>query len=310
MSSTIREPITLSIIIVTYNTREITRECLLSIRATSGSISKEVIVIDNNSDDGTSTMIRSVFPEVILISNSRNVGFAAANNQGLAIARGEYILLLNPDTVLKENALQSTMAFLSNHPEASIVGCRLLNPDGTVQPSCRSFPSVPNLFFEAFFLYRLFPRNTLIGKYYLGWFTYDRVQEVDVVLGAFMMIRRSVFEKIGLFDERFFMYTEETDFCLRAKRAGLKTYFYPGGEVIHLGGKSAEQDPQKMFRDIYRTQLYLFRKHYSSPEYVVMGLLKAAGVALRVVVYAAIGVVTLQFAYIRKSRYYLGVLIG
>jgi GT2 family glycosyltransferase len=297
--------ITSSIVIVTFNTKELTRNCLTSLHPACRGLSSEVIVVDNNSFDGTSAMIRSEFPEVVLVPNPRNVGFAAANNQGISGSKGEYILCLNSDTILREDALRNTLDFMRSHPEASIVGVRLLNKDGTIQQSCRSFPSVLNVFSEAFFLYKILPKNRVLGKYYLGWFTYDEVQEVDVILGAFMMIRRSVFDKIGLFDERFFIFTEETDFCLRASRAGLKTYFYPGAEVIHLGGQSAEQDPQRMFRDIYRTQIYLFRKHYASLEYVFMVLFRTIGVAIRVIVYALIGLLLVKPGYFRKSKYYL-----
>ncbi len=298
----------LSIIIVSYNTREHLQSCLRSILETSEGFSYEIVVIDNNSRDGSADLVGQEFRSVRLIRNSTNNGFAAANNQGFAIATGEYLLLLNPDTIVRRDSLRNTLDFMKRHPEASIVGCRLLNEDGTIQRSCRSFPSVLNLFFEASFLYKLFPKNSLIGKYYLGWFTYDKVKEVDVVLGAFMMIRRSVFERIGNFDEKFFMFTEETDFCIRAKRAGLRTFFYPGAEVVHLGGQSAGQESQRMYRDIYRTQLYLFRKHFSHFEYVLMALLRAAGVAVRVLVYAMFGVFARKPAYLQKSRFYFGIL--
>jgi len=302
--------VVLSIIVVSYNTVELLKDCLRSIYRNREALSLEVIVVDNGSWDGSAEMLNREFPDVHLIRNQENRGFAAANNQGIRIAKGEYILLLNPDTVLLEGSLGETLQFMKSHPEAGIVGVRLLNQDGTIQQSCRSFPTVLNVLFEALFLYKVFPRSRLVGKYYMGWFNYDRVQEVDVVLGAFMMVRRSVFEKIGMFDEQFFMFTEETDFCIRAKRTGLKTYFFPGAEVIHVGGQSAEQDPERMFREIYHTQLYLFRKHYRFPDCHLMVLLRVAGMAIRVILYAFYGLVALKPVYLRKSKYYLTALVA
>ena len=290
-----------SILIVNYNTRELLRECLASIISETTGIEYEIIVVDNDSKDGSREMLEGEFPGARSIRNSDNKGFAAANNQGMKHARGRYILLLNSDTKVLDGAIRKTLKFMETHPEPSIVGCKLLNADGSLQPSCMSFPTVWNLFSESFFLYRIFGRTRLFGKYHMTHFDHDAVCPVDVVKGAFMMIRREVFENIGLFDESYFMYTEETDFCFRAKAAGYQTLFYPSASIIHYGGGSVESI-ERLFEQFHSTQVYFIRKNFHGIQRAAAVFMKLAGIAVRIPAYGAAGLLTRNRSYLKKSR--------
>ena len=293
----------LSVIIVNYNTRQLLTECLASVSAETTGIEYEVIVVDNHSSDGSREMLERDAPLVKKIFNTENRGFAAANNQALGIASGKYVLLLNSDTNILKNAIGTSLDFMQKHTEASILGCRLLNADGTLQRSCRSFPSVWNIFSESLFLYKMFPRTTLFGSYYMTHFDHDTVRQVDVVMGAFMMIHREVFERVGLLDESYFMYTEETDFCYRAAVQGFHAYFIPSAEVIHYGGGSIESS-EKHVAQLHSTQVFYLRKHFTGfRKYAAIGL-KLTGVALRVPVYALAWAFTLDSLWLEKSRWY------
>jgi hypothetical protein len=298
----------LSIIIVSYNTRNLLQECLRSIFQETKGLEFEVIVVDNASTDGSREMLEQEFPQVKRIYNSENKGFAAANNQGITKADGEYVLLLNSDTKILDGAVFKTVEFMKQRPEANIVGCKLLNADGTLQPSCRSFPSVWNLFSESLFLYKLFKRTQLFGKYHMSYFDYDSIHEVDVVMGAFMMIRREVFEKVGLFDESYFMYTEETEFCYRAKKQGYKVLFTPLACVFHYGGGSIRNE-QSYFEQIHQSQLQFIRANFHGLQKHAGVFLKQLGIAIRVPAYFLLGLLTLNPGLLQKSRFYSSVLV-
>ncbi len=219
----------ISIIIVNWNTRDVLCDCLRTLYQQAGGIDFEVIVVDNASTDSSAEMVKVRFPNVILIENHENRGFAAANNQGMAIARGRYVLLLNSDTVVPDDTMPKMVAFAYNHPEAAVVGCRVLNPDGTLQPTCFMFPSLLNMVLSSTYLYKLFPGSKFFGRERMTWWDRNDAREVDVVTGCFMLVRREAIEQIGLLDEYFFMYGEETDWCYRFKQAGWKVIFTPAG---------------------------------------------------------------------------------
>lgn len=294
-----------SIIIVNYNTCNLLRECLSSIFQHTHGLDFEIIVIDNASSDGSREMLEKEFPQVIRIYNSRNMGFAAANNQGIKRAAGDYLLLLNSDTQIIGEAIRDTYGFMEEHPQAGIAGCRLLHADGTLQPSCRSFPSVWNIFVESFFLYLIFRKTKLFGKYYMSHFDHQSVREVDVVMGAFMFIRRATFDVVGLFDEDYFLYSEETDFCYRAHRAGFKTFFFPHAAIIHLEGGSASNS-QVRFQRLHAGVLLFLKKHLTGVRLIVAIGLKQLGVVLRVATYFAVGLFTRNPALVKKSKTFLG----
>lgn len=256
--------IRLTIIIVNWNTRDILRDCLTSVYAQTQDVSFDMIVIDNASSDGSAEMIRTEFPQVILVENTENRGFAAANNQGMRIAKGQYVLLLNSDTLLLNGPIQKIIAFADQNSKAAVVGCRVLNPDRTLQPTCFMFPSLLNLFLAATYLYKNFPKSRFFGRERMSWWDRSDIREVDVVTGCFMLVRREAIEQVGMMDESFFMYAEETDWCYRFKQAGWTNMFYPNAQIIHLGGQSSKQVKVAMMVQVRRAILQFLKKNHGT----------------------------------------------
>lgn len=292
--------IDLSVIIVCTNEWHVIGPCLKSIYEQTSGLSFEVIVVDNASTDGSVSNIGKNYPSVRLIVNERNLGFAAANNRGIQQASGRYVLLLNPDTEVLNGALQKTVAFMAANENASIVGCRLLYSSGALQPSARSFPTVGNIFFESTFLYLLFPRSRVFGRYYMTWFDYRTNLEVDWLCGAFLMIRRELIEAIGILDERFYIYTEEVDYCFRAREAGFHVWFFAGSEILHHWGGPRVTNKHLVYW-IHRSQLLFLRKHLKGLRRVGCVVLKYSGMALRVPVYLVGGVMGLNRRMLWKA---------
>ncbi|MBN1764019.1 MAG: glycosyltransferase family 2 protein [Sedimentisphaerales bacterium] len=249
-----------TIIIVNWNTRDILRDCLKSIYAQTRNITFEVIVVDNASADNSVQMIRTEFPQIILIENADNRGFAAGNNQGLEIARGRYVLLLNPDTIVLEGAIQKTVIFAEQHPKVAVIGIRNDRPGGRLIKNCFQFASVQNLIISSLGLHRLFPQSRFFGRERLLWWDYQSVREVDVVAGCCMLVRREAIDRAGMMDEAYFMYGEEMDWCWRFKKAGWKILYYPDARIIHYGGMSAAQNPVEMRAAQQKSFLYFIKK--------------------------------------------------
>ncbi len=249
----------LSIIIVNWNTRQITADCLRSIQETAGSLQYEVILVDNASTDGSQAMIREQFSWVKLIENQDNPGFAGANNQGMAVAQGRYLLLLNSDTLVKPGALQSAIEFMDAHPEAGLCGVRLLNPDGSFQASYANFPSLAAEFLTATGLGKRF-----VSPYYpsprpqLN----EQAREIDWVAGAFMLLRHEVYVHVGGMDTTYWMYSEETDWCYRIQQYGYKLFYLPDVAVIHIGGASTRQRKPEMMVQLTKSKVLFFAKNY------------------------------------------------
>lgn len=229
----------LSIIIVNWNTCNLLRQCLKSIYQITENINFEVFVVDNASSDKSVQMVQNEFPQVKIIANKKNLGFAKANNQAIKQSQGEYILLLNPDTIVLSNAISKSINFLKNNPKVGILGCKILNPDNTWQPSCRTFPTIISQIVILLKLHNLFPH--LIKKYLMLEMDENKIQEVDQVMGAFFLIKKEVIEKIGYLDDKYWIWFEEVDFCQRAKRAGFKTYYFPEAQIIHYKAQSFNQ---------------------------------------------------------------------
>ncbi len=232
----------LSIIIVSFNTKKLLRECLKSLITNYQSLitDHEIIVIDNASEDGSSLMVGKDFPQVKLIENQENLGYAAANNQALRQAQGKDCLLLNPDTRVKPGSLEKLIKFAEEHPETGIVGAKLVNPDGSVQPSVYHFPTLWRAIKEYWFGQKgVYEKYAPKGK---------KPVEVEAVTGAAMLIPRKTIEKIGLLDEKYFMYFEDLDYCGRVKQAGLKVYYLPKAEILHHHGQSAVKAGSKAYR--------------------------------------------------------------
>jgi len=260
------EPI-LSIIIVNYNAKKLLQKCLRSVYTETKHVPFEVWVVDNNSTDTSGTMVRQNFPRVNLIENKENAGFAKANNQAIARCSGDYILLLNPDTLILQNAIEKTLDFMDGNPTVGICGCKVLNEDGTLQLACRrSIPTPGVAFFRLTGLSKLFLNSKIAAKYNLTYLDPDSPHQVDVISGAFLMIRRKVVDVIGLLDERFFMYGEEMDWCLRAKKTGWTVMYYPSAEIIHYKGECSRFNHRKASFEFYRS-MYLFHKKHFAENY-------------------------------------------
>ncbi|AFN73539.1 glycosyl transferase family 2 [Melioribacter roseus P3M-2] len=278
--------IDLSIIIVNYNVKEFLLNLLESIRKASDNLSIETIVVDNASEDGSVEAIQTKFPEVILIANEKNLGFGAANNIALEKARGKYLLLLNPDTIVKEDTFRKMIDFFDKNPNAGIAGCKVLNPDGTLQLACRrSFPGPWTSFTKVMGLSSLFPKSKLFARYNLTFLDENQTYEVDAVSGAFMMLRREVYEKIGGFDPQFFMYGEDLDLCYRTQQAGYKVYYVHSTEIFHYKGESTKRssiDETKYFYDA----MHLFVKKHLSSSFIVQGILRLAIFVRKLIAFA------------------------
>lgn len=230
-----------SIVIVNWNTHDLLRECLQSLREQAGAVDCQIIVIDNHSFDGSAAMVQRDFPEVQVIANLANRGFAAANNQGIAIARGRYVLLLNSDTRVLDGAIAKVVAFADTHPRAGLVGCRTYFMDDTIQPNCFLFPSLLNVALSLSRLGLVFRRNRFFGRRRMTWWNYDSVREVEVIAGCFMLARREAICQVGPMAEDYFMYSEDTDWCWRFHKAGWRVMYTPEPVIIHKGRASSSQ---------------------------------------------------------------------
>lgn len=249
-----------SIVIVSWNTRDITRNCLRSIYDAAGRVDFEIILVDNDSRDQSADMVASEFPEVRLIRNASNAGFAAANNQGIAIAKGRYVLLLNSDTIVVEGAVAKAVAFADANPRAGLIGCKTLCPNGDIQYNCYLFPSLLNLALSLTKLQVLFWYKPFFGRYRLGWWDYADIREVDGIAGCFMLARREAIEQVGSMSEEYFMYSEDTDWCWRFHRAGWKVVYTPDPVIVHFGGCSASQAATDMHLMERRSLLMFLEK--------------------------------------------------
>ncbi|MDH7487168.1 MAG: glycosyltransferase family 2 protein [Anaerolineae bacterium] len=262
--------IDLSIIIVNWNVRELLRRCLTSIVEASiagtepgtRNLELETIVVDNASSDGSLEMLQAEFPWVRLIANERNVGFTRANNQGLALSRGRYVLFLNPDTEIVGDALPTMVRTMEARPTVGALGPQLRYPDGTVQSSRRRFPTLTTAFFESTLLAQWWPENPWARRYRLAERPDDLEQEVDWLVGACLLVRREALEQVGGFDEGFFMYSEEMDLCRRLRAAGWRVVYLPSAQVIHHEGRSSEQVVPERHLHFQTSKVRYFRKHH------------------------------------------------
>lgn len=251
----------LSIIIVTYNSEKLIKPCLDSIFKTITGLDFEIIIIDNNSQDQTVSLIEKKFPQVHLIQNKENVGFAQAVNQGIRKAQGNFILLLNPDMRVLDRAVNKSLEFLIKNSQVGILGCQLLYPDGKIQTSFGRFPSLLTEFLQATFLYKVLPFGRFIPYNFLTRRRFKKTHQVDWLGGGFMMIKKEVIEKIGFLDENYFLYLEDIDFCFRAKKAGFKIYYFPEAKVIHYHMVSTQKDPSQAIINEAKSLLYYFKKY-------------------------------------------------
>jgi O-antigen biosynthesis protein len=277
----------LSVVIVNYNVRHFLEQCLLSISKAIKGIDAEIFVVDNNSVDGSVEMVQEKFPWVKIIPNKDNLGFSKANNQAIRQSFGEYILLLNPDTVVEEDTFQKCISFMDAHPDAGGLGVHMIDGKGNFLPeSKRGLPSPSVAFYKISGLSSIFPHSKIFGKYHLGYLDKNQIHEVDVLSGAFMMLRKSVLEQIGLLDETFFMYGEDIDLSYRITRAGFKNYYFPGTRIIHYKGESTKKSSVNYVIVFYKAMIIFASKHFSQSNarifsiFINIAIYLRAGVAI------------------------------
>ena len=252
----------LSIVIIIWNDKNVLPECLASIYRETKDIDFEVIISDNNSTDGMVDFVRSNYPQAVIVENRANLGFARGNNAGIAVAKGEYILILNPDTIIRDRAFDKWIAWADKRPEAGAFGCRVLNPDGSFQNPARPFPSVFRYLIAALYLRPLALFSPLFySDTYIGWQGQSE-RAIDWQSGCCLLVRNSVMKQIEGFDRRFFYHFEEVDLCYRIHKAGYKILFSPGAEITHLGGQSVGRFPVRFELERYRNRYRYFHKHY------------------------------------------------
>jgi GT2 family glycosyltransferase len=264
-----------TIVVVSYNTAHLLERLFAAIEAACTTLEAQLIVVDNASHDNSVDIFRSKFPKAELIENRINVGFARANNQAISRARGRYILLLNTDAFLEPDTLRKTVDFMDSHLHCGVLGVKLVGLDGSLQPSCRYFPTPWNLFLQSTGLKWLFPNNQLVDD--MSW-DHNSVRECDWVTGCYYLVRREVIDSIGLFDSRYFLYFEEVDHCRAVRQAGWKVMYYPFTKVLHIGAESARvgqvlNTSRQVSELQIESQLLYFRKHHGLSGVVIAMLL-------------------------------------
>jgi len=262
----VSESIELSVVIVNWRTPDALRECIRSVYAQEDAPPLEVIVIDNDSRDGSAEMVEREFPQARLIANDENLGFAVACNQGIRVARGrDFVLLLNPDTVVPPKTIATMVDVARRRKDAAVVGCRVLNSDGSLERTCFRFPSLLNIVIAALYLNRLFPWSRFCGREFMTWWNRDDERDVDVVTGSFMLVRQAAIERVGLMDERYFMYVEEADWCYQFEKAGWGRVFSPAAYITHLSSGSSKQVWTKMYVWQRKSVLLFLKKWHGAP---------------------------------------------
>lgn len=268
------DTIDVSVCIVSWNVKDLLRDCLNSLRAQAGNVRYETIVVDNDSRDGSAEMVRREFPWVKLIEPGANLGFGRANNVAYQHSRGRWVLLLNPDTVVLDRAIETLVKFADEHPEAGAVGGRTLKADLSLERSCCwGSPGVWPLICKSLGLHLVFRKSRVFNREAMDWWPRNTVRDVDVITGCCLMIRREIYEKTGGFDEAFFMYAEEVDLCWRIRKMGWKLMFCPQAQIIHLVGASAAKASANRVYHINLGLLKLFRKHYGMAYTMLANLL-------------------------------------
>ena len=275
-------PIRISVIIVNYNVEYFLEQCLNSVMKALENVSGEVYVVDNNSIDGSVEMVATKFPNVHLIANRDNRGFSKANNQAMELAQGDYFLLLNPDTVVEEDAFEKVVTFMDEHPDAGGLGVRMLDGKGKFLPeSKRGLPTPAVAFYKIFGLSSIFPKSKIFGKYHLGYLSEFETNEVEILSGAFMLMRAETIRKVGMLDEAFFMYGEDIDLSYRIILGGYKNYYFPETRIIHYKGESTKKSSVNYVFVFYRAMVIFAEKHFSQKNAKLFSTLINLAIYLR-----------------------------
>lgn len=285
----------LSVIIVNYNVEHFLEQCLNSVLIATEKVDTEIIVVDNNSVDGSIKMMQQKFPEIQLIANKENLGFSKANNQAIRIANGEYILLLNPDTLVEADTFKKVVDFMDSHPEAGGLGVKMLDGKGNFLPeSKRGLPTPTAAFFKMFGFSKVFPKSKVFSKYHLGYLNMNETHEVEVLSGAFMMMRKTTLDKVGLLDEDFFMYGEDIDLSYRIIKGGYKNFYFPETRIIHYKGESTKKDSVNYVFVFYKAMVIFAKKHFSKNNANIFAFLINTAIVFR-------ALLSLAMSFIKKS---------
>lgn len=275
----------LSIIIVNYNVKHFLEQCLHSVLKAVKNCSAEIFVVDNNSVDGSAQLIREKFPNIQFIQNTENVGFSKANNQAIKLSKGKYILLLNPDTVVEEDTFEKVVDFMDKHPEAGGLGVKMIDGKGTFLPeSKRGLPTPWVAFYKMFGLSKLFPKSHKFGKYHLSYLNENEIHEIDVLAGAFMLMRKIALDKVGLLDETFFMYGEDIDLSYRIQQGGFKNYYFPETTIIHYKGESTKKGSLNYVKVFYNAMIIFAKKHFPGGKAGIFALLIQLAIYFRALI--------------------------
>lgn len=284
-----------SIVIVNWRTPQLLRACLQALSNEKDRTFFEIYVVDNASGDESVEMILRDFPQINLIVNQKNVGFSKACNQVIPQAKGEYVLLLNPDTVVVDDAISKLSKFLDDNPKSGAVGPKVLNADGSLQLACRrSFPSPAASFFRLTYLSKLFPNHPLMAKYNMTYSDPDKTTEVDALSGSCMMVRKVVVDKIGLLDEDIFMFGEDIDWCWRIKQAGWQVFYYPEAIIYHSHGASSRLRPIGATFDLHKGMEVFYRKHLAKNHWPVFNWFVYLAIKLRAILFVVINLIKAQ----------------
>jgi GT2 family glycosyltransferase len=276
----------LSIIVVSWNARDYLMQCLASLLAGECRCSRQIIVVDNASTDGSAEAVTRNYPQVQLIRNATNLGFARANNIGISAAKGQWVCLVNSDVKVPPDCIDKLIRYQEEHAEVGMVGPRIIGGDGKLQRSCRGFPTVWDMFCRALALDSVFPGIRLFTGYSLRHWTQDTCRNVDILSGCFWLVRRKALEEVGLLDESFFMYGEDLDWCKRFWNRGWKLAFVPAAEAIHYGGASSANAPVRFYIERHRADLQYWQKHHSRPATGLYFLITCLHLSLRWAGYA------------------------
>ncbi|HER19662.1 MAG TPA: glycosyltransferase family 2 protein [Chromatiales bacterium] len=300
------EAVDVSIIVVAWNVKKLLQDCLRSVYEHTHEATFEVVYVDNGSQDGSVEMVRREYPQVHLIENAQNEGFIKANNQGIEVARGRYVLLLNSDTILLDDVVAGLVRFADAHPEAAVVGPRVLNPDGTLQRNCFMFPSVLNMFLFATYLNKMFPRSRFFGRERMTWWDFDEARQVETVCGCCSLVRKAAIDQVGMMDPRYFVYGDDPDWCYRFRQAGWTVWFAPVGRIIHLGGQNTRQMARKFRWQLAGSTLLFVKLHRGPAAFWAARLLHALFFWLRLPYWIGAGLIGRPRAWQQVGTYAAG----
>ncbi|GLC87875.1 glycosyltransferase family 2 protein [Lysinibacillus piscis] len=272
----------LSIVIVNYNTKKLTSDCIQSVIDSKMDFLYEIFVVDNASSDGSVEVLQRDFPDVHVIANTENVGFSKANNQAIKVSSGRYVLLLNSDTIVQKNTLSTIKEYMEQHQMVGAAGCEVNLPDGSLDKAChRGFPTPEASFYYMMGLAKRYPESPKYNSYHQSYMNMQEIHDIDCLVGAFVMVRREAIEQVGLLDEEFFMYGEDIDWCYRIKEAGWRIVYNPTTSIIHYKGASSRRKPFKIVYEFHRAMYLFHKKHYAKKYNGIINLLVYLGIALK-----------------------------